>query len=326
MNLCTTECIITHYFTHDLCTVYRLGECIALWVERKQVLLCGRCWCTFVCKCHNSKRVVLRRLRSNPQSLADPESSQSASALGLCRRRIADFDALAVALICYTACGRLPSYSRMLLLSPAFPPISHCVTCNRLGRTGIWKPTKVCGCVNLVCGGFKHIYIYAFASIPHKLQEEFANKGFQLYWIIYVTNSGLGESGRFGHVGLRQLKLTKACVAETSWFIWPCATFVAQQVSYLLSQQSRFMSITWQYTNIICKKYLLYNDEVNKSTKHYICPHEHHISHVGSYIKHVCPSWASYADLWYSPFCPGVVLTIASMCGYAFFANLRVAS
>ena len=73
-----------------------------------------------MCKWHNSKRAVLHRLRSNPQSLADPESSQSApailsrlrsspsslvqpkisqpaSALGLCRSRVADFDALAVA-------------------------------------------------------------------------------------------------------------------------------------------------------------------------------------------------------------------------------------
>ena len=160
----------------------KLGECIALWGERKQVLLCGRCWCTFVCKWHNSKRAVLHRLHSNLQTLADPESSQSApavhskfrsspssltqpkssqpaSALGLCRRRVADFDTLAVALICYAAWGRLPSYPHTLLLSPAFPPIGHCVTCNRLGRTGIRKPTKVCGCVNLVCGGFKHIYI-----------------------------------------------------------------------------------------------------------------------------------------------------------------------
>ena len=165
-----------------------LGECIALWVERKQVLLCGRCWCMFVCKCHNSKRAVLRRLRSNPQSLADPESSQSAptvlsrlrrspsslaqpkssqpaSALGLCRRRVADFDTLAVVLICYAACGRLPSYPRTLLLSPALPPISHYVTCNRLGRTGIRKPTEVCGCVNLVCGGFKHIILYIYDDI-----------------------------------------------------------------------------------------------------------------------------------------------------------------
>ena len=130
-------------------------------------------WCMFVCKWHNSKRVVLRRLRSNPQSLADPESSQSApavlsrlrsspsslaqpkssqpaSALGLCRRCVADFDTLAVALICYAAWGGLPSCPRTLLRSPAFPPIGHCVTCNGLGRTGIRKPTEV-------CGGFKHI-------------------------------------------------------------------------------------------------------------------------------------------------------------------------
>ena len=88
------------------------------------------------------------------------EEQPPASALGLCRRRVADFDALAVVLICYAAWGILPSYPRTLLLLPAFPPIGHCVTCNRLGRTGIWKPTEVCGCVNLVCRGFKHIYIY----------------------------------------------------------------------------------------------------------------------------------------------------------------------
>ena len=81
-----------------------------------------------MCKWHNSKRAFLRRLRSNPQSLADPESSQSAptvlsrrrrsplslaqpkssqpaSALGLCCRRVADFDAFAVALICYATWG-----------------------------------------------------------------------------------------------------------------------------------------------------------------------------------------------------------------------------
>ena len=91
-------------------TIIKLSECIALWGECKQVLLCGRCWCTFVCKWHNSKHAVLRRLCSNQQSLADPESSQSAlailsrlrssslslaqpkssqpaSTLGLCRRR-----------------------------------------------------------------------------------------------------------------------------------------------------------------------------------------------------------------------------------------------
>ena len=38
-------------------------------------------WCMLVCKWHNSKRVVLRKLRSNPQSLADPERSQSAPAI-----------------------------------------------------------------------------------------------------------------------------------------------------------------------------------------------------------------------------------------------------
>ena len=139
-----------------------LGECIALWVKCKQVLLCGRCWWTFVCKWHNSKHAVLRRLRSSPSSLAQPKSSQPASALGLCCRHVADFDPLAVALFCYAACGGLPSYPRTLLLSPAFPPIGHCVACNRLGRTGIRKPTEVCGCVNLVCGGFKHIYIYIY--------------------------------------------------------------------------------------------------------------------------------------------------------------------
>ena len=124
--------------------------------DHKQVLLCARCWCTFMCKWHNSKHAVLWQLRSNPQLLADPESSQSApavlsrlrssasslaqlkssqpaSALELCRRRVADFDALTVALICYAAWGRLPSYPRTLLLLPAFPPIGHCVTCNRLG-------------------------------------------------------------------------------------------------------------------------------------------------------------------------------------------------
>ena len=72
------------------------------------------------------------------------------------------FDALAVVLICYATWGGLPSCPRMLLLSPAFPPIGHCVTCNGLGRTGIRKPTEVCGCVNLVCGGFKHTYIYIY--------------------------------------------------------------------------------------------------------------------------------------------------------------------
>ena len=83
----------------------------------------------------------------------------------LSQTRIADCDALAVALICYAAWGGLPSCPRTLLLSPAFPPIGHCVTCNRLGRTGIQKPTEVCGFVNLVCGGFKHIYTYIFDDI-----------------------------------------------------------------------------------------------------------------------------------------------------------------
>ena len=32
-----------------------LGECIALWGERKQVVLCGRCW--RVCKWNNRKHV-----------------------------------------------------------------------------------------------------------------------------------------------------------------------------------------------------------------------------------------------------------------------------
>ena len=54
---------------------------MVLWGECKQVVLCGRSWCTFVCKWHNRKRAVLRRLCSNPQSLADPESSQSAPAV-----------------------------------------------------------------------------------------------------------------------------------------------------------------------------------------------------------------------------------------------------
>ena len=61
-----------------------LDKCIALWGERKQVVLCGRSWCTFVYKWHNSKHAVLHRLGSSPLSLAQPKSSQPASALGLC--------------------------------------------------------------------------------------------------------------------------------------------------------------------------------------------------------------------------------------------------
>ena len=156
-----------------------LGECIALWGKRKQVLLCGRCCCTFVCKWYNSKRLGLCRLR-NRQSLEDHQSSQAAPAIlsrlqqsfvagaaeeqPTCQRvgtlsqtRVAGFDTLAVALICYVAWGGLPSCPRTLLRSPAFPPVGNCV---RLGRTGIRKPTEVCRCVNLVCGGFKHTNIY----------------------------------------------------------------------------------------------------------------------------------------------------------------------
>ena len=125
------------HFQTGTCNIHIiLDECIALWGERKQVLLCGRCWCTFVCKWHNSKHAVLRsnpqslvdpessqsapailsRLCSSPSSLAQPKSSQPASVLGLCCRRIADFDALTVALICYPTWGGLPSYPRTLLL------------------------------------------------------------------------------------------------------------------------------------------------------------------------------------------------------------------
>ena len=109
-------------------------------------MLCGRS------KWHNSNSAVLCRLCSNPQSLADPESSQSVPAvlsrlrsspsspqpkssqparalrLDLSQTRVAGIDAFAGALICYAAWRGLPSCPRMLLRSPAFPPIGHCVT------------------------------------------------------------------------------------------------------------------------------------------------------------------------------------------------------
>ena len=113
------------YYVNQCLLINILGECIALWGKRKQVLLCGRCCCTFVCKWYNSKRAGLCRLR-NPQSLEDPQSSQAAPAVlsrlqqsffagaaeeqptcqgvgTLSQTRIAGFDALAVALICYVA-------------------------------------------------------------------------------------------------------------------------------------------------------------------------------------------------------------------------------
>ena len=138
-------------------------------------LLCGRSWCTFVCKWHNSKRAVLRRLRSNRQPLVDPESSQSApavlsilrsspsslaqpkssqpaSALGLCLRPTQQAlthslvrqsatppgeDSLAVFACC---CARQRSLqSAIVSLATGW-----------VARTEIRKPTEV-------CGGFKHI-------------------------------------------------------------------------------------------------------------------------------------------------------------------------
>ena len=73
----------------------------------------------------------------------------------LSQTRVAGIDALAGVLICNAAWGGLHSCPHTLLRSPAFPPIGHCVTYNGLGRTGIRKPTEV-------CGGFKHIYIYIY--------------------------------------------------------------------------------------------------------------------------------------------------------------------
>ena len=102
-------------------------------------------WCTFVCKWHNGKRAVLCRLRSNPQSMADLESSQSAPAVlsrlhsrlsslaqpeeqptcqgvgTLSQTRVAGIDAVAGALICYAAWGGLLSCPHTLVRSPAFP-------------------------------------------------------------------------------------------------------------------------------------------------------------------------------------------------------------
>ena len=159
-----------------LTTLLKLGECIALWGERKQVVLCGSSASAHLCASGTTASVrsspdsaatrshwrILRaanlRLRSSADSTAvfvagAAEEQPTCQGVGtLSQTRVAGIDALAGVLICYAAWGGLHSCPRMLLLSPAFPPIGHCVTCNGLGRTGIRKPTEV-------CGGFKHIYI-----------------------------------------------------------------------------------------------------------------------------------------------------------------------
>ena len=105
-----------------------------------------------MCKWHNSKRAVLSRLRSSPSSPAQPEEQPTWrwDSVSDTRSRHCRVRWCANLLRCL---GGLPTCPRTLLRSPAFPPVGHCVTCNGLGRTGIRKPTEV-------CGGFKHIYIY----------------------------------------------------------------------------------------------------------------------------------------------------------------------
>ena len=155
--------------------------------ERKQVVLCGRSASARLCASGTTASVrssadsaatrsrwrILRaanlRLWSSADSAAvlrcrrsrrAAEEQPTCQGVGtLSQTHVAGIDALAGALICYAAWGGLPTCPRMLLRSPAFPPIDHCVTCKVLGRTGIRKPTEV-------CGGFKHIiYIYIYIYI-----------------------------------------------------------------------------------------------------------------------------------------------------------------